>query len=115
MQSIADAGADGDVVRLPPALIQPISSDDVASAVGRAAVGEPRNGIVEVAGPDEYRLDELIRDMLARRDDPRTVIADPRARYYGISPSERVLLPGPGALIAATRFDTWFERQLARA
>jgi uncharacterized protein YbjT (DUF2867 family) len=74
-----------------------MAADDVASALAQVAVGPPVNGIVEVAGPDQFRLDELIRSVLKGRNDPREVITDPRARYYGITPSERTLLPGDDA------------------
>src|SRR5690348_9251974 len=97
MDGIADAGTIGDTVRLPPALIQPMAADDVASAVARVAAGSPLNGVVEVAGPEVFRLDELIRGRLSARNDAREVIADPQARYYGIAPSERTLLPGDDA------------------
>src|SRR6478735_4452538 len=81
LPSIADAATQGDTVRLPPALFQPMASDDVAAAVGRVSVGAPVNGIVEVAGPQEFRLDELIRRRLAAIGDPREVITDPQASY----------------------------------
>jgi uncharacterized protein YbjT (DUF2867 family) len=115
MPRVADEATEGTTVRLPPALIQPMAADDVASAVGRVAVGDPLHGMVEVAGPEQFRLDELIRGMLAKRDDPREVLADPTAFYFGINPSERVLLPGPDARRAETRFSDWFEQQLATA
>jgi uncharacterized protein YbjT (DUF2867 family) len=110
VNSIAASATDGNVVRLPPALIQPMAADDVADAVGRVAVGPPLNGIVEVAGPDRFRLDELVRQALETSDDPREVIADPDARYLGISPGERTLLPGDDARIAATRFEDWLKQ-----
>jgi uncharacterized protein YbjT (DUF2867 family) len=112
---IADEATEGDTVRLPTALIQPMAADDVASAVGRAATGEPLNGMTEVAGPESFHLDELVRGALAKRDDPRTVLADPKAFYFGINPTERVLLPGPDARLAETRFSDWYEHQLAAA
>jgi len=116
LKSIAQAATHGDEVRLPPAMIQPIAAEDVAIAVGRASVGEPRNGIVEVAGPDEYRLDELVRGVLAKRNDPRTVITDPQAQYFGFTPSERVLLPEfPDPQIGATSLQDWAHQQLAAA
>jgi uncharacterized protein YbjT (DUF2867 family) len=115
MPRIADEATEGEIVRLPPAMIQPMAADDVAAAVGRAAAGEPLNGMTEVAGPEAFRLDELIRGILAKRDDPRTVVADPKAFYFGINPTERVLLPGPDARLAETRFSDWYERQLAAA
>jgi uncharacterized protein YbjT (DUF2867 family) len=115
MKSIAAGATDGNTVRLPPALIQPIAAEDVASAVGRVSVGAPLNGIVEIAGPDQFRLDELIRERLSATGDPREVVTDPQARYYGIIPRERTLLPGADALVAATRFQDWLEQQLATA
>jgi len=107
VEGIADAATDGNTVRLPPALFQPMASDDVASAVGRAAVGPPQNGIVEVAGPEQFRIDELIRGVLAGRNDPREVITDPHARFFGIAPGERTLLPGDDVRLGQTRFEDW--------
>jgi uncharacterized protein YbjT (DUF2867 family) len=103
LNGIADEATDGNTVRLPPALIQPMAADDVASDLAEVAVGPPANGIVEIAGPDQFRLDELIRDVLAARHDPREVITDPHARYFGISPGERTLLPGDDARLGPTR------------
>jgi uncharacterized protein YbjT (DUF2867 family) len=114
IDGIADAATDGNTVRLPPALIQPIAADDVASEVARVSVGSPLNGLVEIAGPDQFRLDELIRDVLKARNDPREVVTDPNARYYGITPSERTLLPGDDARIAETRFADWLSRSMAQ-
>jgi uncharacterized protein YbjT (DUF2867 family) len=107
IDGIADGATEGDTVRLPPALIQPMAADDVAGGVGRVAVGPPLNGIVEIAGPEQFRLDELIRSVLSARNDPREVITDPTARYYGINPSERTLLPGDDARIGTTRLEDW--------
>ena len=89
VKGIADFSTDGNKVRLPSALIQPMAADDVASAVGRIAMGSPVNGTVEVGGPEKFRLDELVRRGLAARNDPREVVADPHARYYGVELSER--------------------------
>ena len=83
VNSIAAAATDGNTVRLAPVFIQPMAADDVAKAVGRIAVGTPANGIVEVAGPEQFRLDELIREGLKARQDPREVVADPQSRYFG--------------------------------
>jgi uncharacterized protein YbjT (DUF2867 family) len=107
VKSIADAATTGNVVKLSSALIQPMAADDVASAVGRIAVGSPINGIVEVAGPEQFRLDGLIRLGLAAKGDPREVISDPEARYFGALLHERTLLPGDGATLASTRFEDW--------
>jgi uncharacterized protein YbjT (DUF2867 family) len=115
IERIADAATDGNAVRLPPALIQPIAADDVASALARVAVGPALNGIVEIAGPDRFRLDELIRAGLERRDDPREVITDPHARYFGIAPGERTLLPGDDARIGEISLDDWLSRSAATA
>jgi uncharacterized protein YbjT (DUF2867 family) len=94
LSSIAADATDGTTVRLPPALIQPIAADDVASALGRISAGSPLNGIVELAGPAQFRLDELIRVRLSASGDPREVITDPDAAYFGIKLGERALLPG---------------------
>jgi uncharacterized protein YbjT (DUF2867 family) len=107
LNGIADSATEGNTVHLPPAMIQPMAADDVAAAVGRVAVGPPVNGIVEVAGPEAFRLDQLIGDVLKAENDPREVIADPQARYYGISPGERTLLPGDDARLAETRLEDW--------
>jgi uncharacterized protein YbjT (DUF2867 family) len=107
VKGIADDATDGNEVHLPPALFQPMAAVDVASGVARVAVGPPLNGIVEIAGPEQFRLDELVRSVLKAAGDPREVVTDPQARYFGINPSERTLLPGGDALIAETRFEEW--------
>jgi uncharacterized protein YbjT (DUF2867 family) len=113
IKSIAAAATDGDTVRLAPVLIQPMAADDVARAVGQVAVGSPAGGLVEVAGPEQFRLDELIRRGLAARNDPREVIADPNARYFGALLGERTLVPGDGARLGETRFEDWLGRPVA--
>jgi uncharacterized protein YbjT (DUF2867 family) len=110
VKAIADAATDGNTVRLAPVLIQPMAADDVASAVARIAVGSPVNGIVEVAGPEQFRLDELIRRGLTARNDPRQVVADPQARYFGAVLGERTLLPGDDARLGETPFADWLSR-----
>ena len=114
MKSIAADATDGNTVRLPSALIRPMAADDVASEVARVAVGPPVNGIVEIAGPEQFRLDDLIRDALKASNDPREVVADSHASYFGITPGERTLLPGADARITGTLFGDWF-RQAASA
>ena len=114
VKGIADFSTDGNKVRLPLALIQPMAADDVASAVGRVATGSPVNGAVEVGGPEQFRLDELIRQGLAAHNDPREVVADPHARYYGVELSERTLLPGDDARLGETRFKTWLTQSAAQ-
>src|SRR5256714_4535680 len=94
LKGLGDISFDGEKVRLPDALFQPMAADDVASAVARIAVGQPVNGIVEIAGPESFRLDDLVRRRLASLNDPRKVIADPNARYSGAKISEKTLLPG---------------------
>ena len=115
IKSIADAATDGNTVRLAPVPIQPMAADDVASAVGRIALDSPVNGIVEVAGPEQFRLDELIRRSLDAQNDPRQVIADPHARYFGAQLKERTLIPGDGAILAETRFEDWLSRATAQS
>jgi uncharacterized protein YbjT (DUF2867 family) len=107
VKSIADVASDGTTVRLAPVLIQPMAADDVAAAVGRVAVGAPVNGIVEVAGPQEFRLNEFVLQGLRAYNDPRTVVADPAAGYFGVEVDERTLVPGKDARLGETRFETW--------
>jgi uncharacterized protein YbjT (DUF2867 family) len=114
VKGIADLSTDDNTVRLPGALIQPIAADDVASAVCRIAMGSPVNGIVEVGGPEQFPLYELVRRGLAARKDPREVVADPRARYYGIELSERTLVPGADAQLGETRFETWLSQSTSQ-
>jgi uncharacterized protein YbjT (DUF2867 family) len=114
VNNIADFSADGNKVRLPPVLIQPMAADDVASAVGRIATGSPVNGTVEVGGPERFRLDELIRRGLAARNDRREVIAEPHARYFGIEVSESTLLPGDDARLEETRFESWLSKPISK-
>ncbi|MFH8288038.1 SDR family oxidoreductase [Streptomyces antibioticus] len=111
IKAIAAEATDGDTVRLSPAKFQPIASDDVAAVVGRTAVGTPVNGVVEVAGPEAFQLDELIRKGLAAKNDPRTVVTDEHATYFGTELKESTLLPGPDAIIAKTRFADWIAQQ----
>jgi uncharacterized protein YbjT (DUF2867 family) len=115
VKGIADFSTDGNKVRLPSVLIQPMAADDVASAVGRIAMGSPVNGTVEVGGPEKFRLDELVRRYLVACKDPREVVADPHARYYGIEISETTLLPGDDAQLGETRFETWLTQSAAKA
>ena len=98
-----------------PVLFQPMAADDVASGVGRIAVGPPVNGIVEIGGPEQFRLDELVRRRLVTLKDPREVVADPHARYAGAEVGERTLLPGKDARLGETRFDTWVTQSAAVA
>jgi uncharacterized protein YbjT (DUF2867 family) len=113
VKGIADASTDGNKVSLPAVLIQPMAAADVANAVAQVAIGAPANGTVEVGGPEKFRLDEFIRQGLAATGDPRQVVADPGARYYGIHVEERTLLPEDNAKLGSIRFKDWLARQAA--
>jgi uncharacterized protein YbjT (DUF2867 family) len=115
VKGIADFSTLGNTVRLPSALIQPMAAGDVASAVGKVAMGAPVNGTVEVGGPEKFRLDELVRQGLAAWNDPREVVADPHASYYGVQVSERTLIPDDGAQLSQTRFADWLKQSGAKA
>jgi uncharacterized protein YbjT (DUF2867 family) len=110
---IADSSMDGDTVHLPPVLVQPEAADDVAAALAEVALSEPVNGIVELAGPERFRLDELARRVLSANNDPRRVTADIHARYFGAELDDRSLTPGGDARIAPTRFEDWLSQSLA--
>jgi uncharacterized protein YbjT (DUF2867 family) len=114
LKGLADISFEGNRVHLPPVLFQPMAAEDVATAVGRIAVGQPVNGIVEIGGPEQFRLDELVRRRLATLKDSREVIADPRALYSGAKVSERTLVPGNNARLGETRFETWLTQPAAQ-
>jgi uncharacterized protein YbjT (DUF2867 family) len=114
LKGLADISVVGGKVHLPHVLFQPMAADDVASAVGRVAVGQPVNDIVEIGGPEQFRLDELVRRRLASLKDPREVVADPNARYSGAKISERTLVPGNHARLGETRFETWLTQPAAQ-
>lgn len=113
VSGIAEAGTSVDrkTVSLSPAQIQPIASDDIALAMVDFATGAPLNGTVEVAGPQRMRLHELVQEFLARRNDPRVVVADERARYFGAELDDDTLLPGRDARLGATSFADWLDAQ----
>jgi uncharacterized protein YbjT (DUF2867 family) len=110
VKGIADEATDGTTVRVPPVLIQPMAADDVAQAVERVAVGAPLNGTIEVGGPQQLRFEELIRQFLDARHDPRKVVVDAHARYFGAELSERSLIPADGAQLGQTRFQQWLNQ-----
>jgi uncharacterized protein YbjT (DUF2867 family) len=114
VKSIADAATTDSVVRLAPVLIQPMAADDVAAAVARVAVSAPLNGTVEVAGPEQFRLDELIRTDLRARNDTRDVVADSGARYFGAELHERTLVPGDDARRGVISFEEWLSQSGTR-
>jgi uncharacterized protein YbjT (DUF2867 family) len=114
LKGLADISMVGDKVHLPSVLFQPMAADDVATAVGRIAVGQPVNGIVEIAGPEQFRVDELVRRRLSSLKDPREIVADPNAPYSGAKISERTLLPENNARLGETRFESWLTQQTAQ-
>jgi len=109
---IAEAGADGDTIRLSPALVQPEAADDVVSTLADIAVGAPLNDTVELAGPEAFPLDELARRFLDANDDSREVTADVHARYFGAELDDRSLTPREDARIAPTRFEDWLSQSV---
>jgi len=104
---IADSATEGNTVHLPSVAFQPMAADDVASVVAKVAIASPLNGTVDVAGPEKFRFDEFISRGLSARKDPREVIADPHAPYFGTELSERSLVPDDGALKGEIRFEDW--------
>jgi len=114
LKGLADISIVGDKVHLPHVLFQPMAADDVASAVGKVAVGQPVNGVVEIGGPEQFRVDDLVRRRLASLKDSREVIADPNARYSGAKLSEKTLVPGNNARLGETRFETWLTQPAAQ-
>jgi uncharacterized protein YbjT (DUF2867 family) len=107
---IADEATVDNVVRLPPVLFQPIAAEDVASALCRVAIASPRNGTLEIAGPESFRFDDFIRQRLEALNDSREVIADPTAKYFGTELSERSLVPDHDAQLGETRFADWLRQ-----
>ena len=108
---IAQSATDGETVRLPSAYFQPISSDDVAAAMTEVALGTPVNGTIEIAGPEKFRMAELVQQYLSLKNDPRKVTADASARYFGSELDDQSLVPGAQAKIFPTTFDAWLGRQ----
>lgn len=107
VKGIADTATDGSTVRVAPVLIQPMAADDVARALARVATGKPVSGIVEVGGPQQFRLDDLIRQDLRARHDSRQVVADSRAGYYGLEVDDQTLVPARDARLGQVTFDHW--------
>ncbi|QHG65882.1 SDR family oxidoreductase [Pseudomonas putida] len=111
VEGIAQAGATGEEIRLSPALFQPMASDDVVQALTDVALAPAANGTLEVAGPEAVPLDELVRRYLRLSGDPRRVVADVHARYFGAELDDKALTPGEGARLGTTRFEAWLARQ----
>jgi len=115
VKGIADSATEGNTVRISHVLIQPMAADDVASAVGEVAIEAPLNGTLEIAGPEQFRFDDFVRRGLSARNDPREVVVDPHAQYFGAELKERTLVPAGEAQLGPTYFNDWLERSTAVA
>jgi uncharacterized protein YbjT (DUF2867 family) len=113
VEAIAQSATDGQTVRLPSALMQPIAADDVAAALAQVCVNEPANGIIEIAGPDPIRMDELVRQFLTARHDVRQVAADPEATYFGTPVDDQSLVPAGVPRLGPMHFSEWLSAQQA--
>ncbi len=113
IRGIAESSVDGDTIHLAPVFVQPESADDVAAALAEIAVSEPVNGVVELGGPEQFRLDELAGRVLSANNDRRPVTADVHARYFGTELDDHSLTPGSNARIAPTRFEDWLRQSVA--
>jgi uncharacterized protein YbjT (DUF2867 family) len=107
LRAIAQSAVDGDTVRLPHALFQPMAAEDVATAVAEAALAEPVNGALEIAGPETFHMDEIVGKVLDYDKSPRKVVRDSEALYYGTKLNDQSLLPGPSAHLGSIKFDWW--------
>lgn len=110
LDGIAQSATAGDTIALPSAYFQPIASDDVADIMADVALSAPLNGVIEIAGPEPVRMSDLVARFLKAKDDPRKVIADPHARYFGTELDDRSLVPGDHPRIGAIRFEDWFSQ-----
>ena len=113
VDKIADDATHGDTIHLSEAMIQPIAAEDVGAVVARVAAGPPANKIVEVGGPEQFRIDTLVRRFLGAKGDPREVLTDPQARYFGAPLSERTLVPGQDAMLGEITLDAWLRQSAA--
>jgi uncharacterized protein YbjT (DUF2867 family) len=113
-KNIAQSGTDGSTVRLSSVLMQPIAGEEVSAAVADVALGQPVNGMIEVAGPDQIRQDELVRQYLSATGDPRQVVTDNKPLYYGIDVNDQSLVPGDGARLGKTHYKDWLKRSSAQ-
>jgi uncharacterized protein YbjT (DUF2867 family) len=112
IDGIAQFSTVGQTVHLPPALWQPMAADDVAGALAEIALSAPANGIIEIAGPERVGLDEMVGRFLGATKDPRQVVTDANARYYGLPVNDQSLTPGADARLGATYFEDWLKRYL---
>jgi uncharacterized protein YbjT (DUF2867 family) len=112
VSGIAQSGTVGKTVHLSPALVQPIVSDDVAAAMADVTLGAPVNGTIEIAGPERVSLAELVQKFLSANQDPREVVTDVHARYFGLELNDQSLTPGDNPRIAPTRFEDWLSRSI---
>jgi uncharacterized protein YbjT (DUF2867 family) len=112
---IAASGAEGDKVRIPTGLFQPIAADDVAASVADAALAKPANGIVEIAGPERAPFNEFVARYLRAVSDAREVVGDPEARYFGGPVEERSLVPLGTARLGPTRLEDWLKHSARHA
>jgi len=111
---LADSATDGDIVRLPHAMFRPIAADDVATALARAAVARPINGVTEIAGPDTMGMDDFVRTRLAANGDQRRVVTDAQAPYFGAVIDDGTLAPDEKATIFTTRYSDWIDANFSR-
>lgn len=109
VSGIAQSATEGETVRLPPAMMQPIVSDDVAVAMANVALEQPLNGTIDLAGPERIRMDELVRIYLSAKQDARTVTTDPGAKYFGVAVNDQSLTPGANPRLGATHFKDWLK------
>ena len=112
VKGIAQSATEGQTIRLPPGMMQPIAADDVATALTDVALAEPLNAIVEIAGPEPIRMDEFVRQFLSATGDARKVNTDVHARYFGAELNDRSLTPGENPRIGPTRFEDWLDRAI---
>jgi uncharacterized protein YbjT (DUF2867 family) len=112
---IAQSGAEGQIVRMPAAMFQPMAADDVAAALAVVAVGPPLNGMLEIAGPERKSMAELVQRFLSAKGDSRQVVADAQARYFGLVVNDRSLTPDEGARLGATRLEDWLRQSVGTA
>jgi uncharacterized protein YbjT (DUF2867 family) len=109
--AIAESGAEGQTIRVPSALLQPVAAEDVATALAEIAIAAPINGMVELGGPEPRPMDEFARTFLNAKKDPRVVVGDPKARYFGAEVNDQTLTPGANPRLGATRFEHWLQQQ----